>query len=182
MTEQMTRVVVITALAEKTPQLGRTSLMKLCYFLQVLRRVPLGYRFSLYSYGPFDSDVLADLDSATAMGGLTCSVVSYFHTYGYKIEPGPKAQHIQARSSKFLDAHGAAIDWVVNKFGSMSASELELKSKLIYSDREAKTKKERISLSELRPRVHDVKPHFTIDQIRAAAGELVHQDVLFTNT
>src|SRR5579884_663824 len=180
MTEQMTRIAVITALAEKTPQLGRTSLMKLCYFLQVLRSVPLGYRFSLYSYGPFDSDVLADLDSATALGGVSSSLVSYFHTYGYKIEPGPKAQYIQASSSKFLDAHRAAIDWVVDKFGSMSASELELKSTLIYCDREAKAKKERISLSELCSRVHDVKPHFTIDQIRLAAEELIQQDVLFT--
>lgn len=177
----MTRVAVITALAEKTPQLGRTSLMKLCYFLQALRSVPLGYRFSLYSYGPFDSDVLADLDSATTMGGVTSSVISYFDAYGYRIEAGPKAQQIQFRSSKFLDMYRPDIDWVVEKFGSMSASELELKSTLIYSERDAKARKEKISLLDLCSRVRDVKPHFTIDQIKTAAEELKQQNLLIAN-
>ena len=39
---------------------GRTALMKCLYFLQTVHRVPLGYHFGLYTYGPFDSDVLSD--------------------------------------------------------------------------------------------------------------------------
>jgi hypothetical protein len=34
--------------------------MKCLYFLQTVRRVPLGYHFGLYIDGPFDSDVLSD--------------------------------------------------------------------------------------------------------------------------
>jgi hypothetical protein len=75
------RIAVITRLAERSPGLGRTALMKYCYFVQTLRRVPLGYSFSLYSYGPFDSDVLADLDVTESMGGVKTEVV--YHTGGY---------------------------------------------------------------------------------------------------
>lgn len=173
----MSRVALITALAERT-ELGRTSLMKLCYFLQTLRRVPLEYRFSLYSYGPFDSDVLADLDTATVLGGVTTSVVSYFNGYGYKIEPGPRALAVESRSSEFLKKYRSDIDWVIENFGGKTASDLELLSTLVYSDREAKSRKEKLSIADLSSRVRDVKPHFSIDQIRSAAADLKGQGLL----
>ena len=46
------RTTLIAYLAEHTPAkwIGRTALMKFCYFLQVVKEVPLGYNFSLYSY------------------------------------------------------------------------------------------------------------------------------------
>jgi hypothetical protein len=43
---------------------------------------------------------------------------------------------------------------------------LELASTIIYSDREAAARKEKLSKPELCTRVRDVKPHFTIEQIR----------------
>jgi uncharacterized protein len=172
MTQAIEKIAVISALAEKVPQLGRTSLMKHCYFLQVLRKVPLGYRFSLYSYGPFDSDVLADLDSAAAIGAVTSSVVSYFNTYGYRIEPGPRAPAIQSRSTSFLESNKSHIDWVAQTFGHMNASELELVSTIIYSDREAKSHREKVTIDELARRVRDVKPHFNLEEISRSATVL----------
>jgi hypothetical protein len=61
------RIGLIAYLAKRSP-IGRTALMKYCYFLQALRGVPLGYNFSLYSYGPFDAAVLSDLGDAEALG------------------------------------------------------------------------------------------------------------------
>ena len=68
--DQNCRLALISTLAERTTgkPLGRTALIKLCFFLQTMRSVPLGYHFTLYSYGPFDPDVLADLNSAEALG------------------------------------------------------------------------------------------------------------------
>jgi hypothetical protein len=43
--------------------------MKCLYFLQTVRRVPLRYHFGLYTYGPFDSDVLIDLSLGTVKVG-----------------------------------------------------------------------------------------------------------------
>jgi len=58
-------------------KLGRTAIMKLCFFLQESRGLPLGYQFSLYSYGPFDSDVLSDISSAERMSLLKSNTVDY---------------------------------------------------------------------------------------------------------
>ena len=57
------RLALITVLAARSKggYMGRTALMKYMYLLQTVRGLPLNYRFTLYSYGPFDADVLVDL-------------------------------------------------------------------------------------------------------------------------
>jgi uncharacterized protein len=160
------RIATITRLAEKAQRLGRTALMKYCYFLQTLRRVPLGYSFSLYSYGPFDSDVLADLDSTEAVGGIKTDVVYYSGGYGYRIEPGPRPAAAKKWGMSFLDEHEADIDWVLAQFGNLGSAQLELASTIIYSDREANARSEAITVDQLTQRVQAVKPHFSNTQIR----------------
>src|SRR4051794_4401129 len=85
----LNRVAVLTRLVNNAPSksLGRTALMKLTYFLTSVRDVPLGYHFSLYSYGPFDSTVLQDLDLASTMGALRSRPVAYPTGVGYSIQP-----------------------------------------------------------------------------------------------
>ena len=50
------RLALIPVLAENAPggQIGRTALMKFAYFLQTLRSVPLGYRFTLIPFSRVD--------------------------------------------------------------------------------------------------------------------------------
>src|ERR1700733_8978318 len=88
------RLGLIPALAERstTGYIGRTALMKYMYFLQTLRRIPLDYHFSMYSYGPFDSDVLADLSSAEALDIVKMNAVEFSGGYGYQIYPGSQAE------------------------------------------------------------------------------------------
>ena len=87
---QDARVAVITELASRAPNgfLGRTALMKLCYFLQEVKNVPLGYHFTLYSYGPFDSDVLSSLGTAETLKAISSETVYYAGGYGYQIKKG----------------------------------------------------------------------------------------------
>ena len=166
------RIAVITQLAEKTGYLGRTALMKYCYFLQTLKRVPLGYSFSLYSYGPFDSEVLSDLDTAEALGAVKTHVVLYPGGYGYRIEAGDRADTAKRWGSEFLEMYGDRIDWVLAQFGSLNSAQLELASTIVYSDREAAKRLEKLSIEELARRVNDVKPHFSISQIVSLATDL----------
>ena len=51
-----------TKLDGVSPQFGRTVLQKLVYLLHVLYGVNPGYDFELYTYGPFSSQLLSDLD------------------------------------------------------------------------------------------------------------------------
>jgi hypothetical protein len=158
--ELMKRIAVLSRLVKRTQgaSLGRTAIMKLAYFLTVLRDVPLGYRFSLYSYGPFDSTVLQDVDFGSSLGALRSQPVRYPSGDGYLIQPGSSSDEIELLEKDFLDAHETAIDWVATEFGNLTAAELELLSTIVYVDREfAGTP---ISKDDLARRVHDIKPHF----------------------
>jgi uncharacterized protein len=130
------RIGLITRFAEKVRGLGRTALMKYCYFLQTLRRVPLGNSFTLYSYGPFDSDVLADLDAAEAINGVRTEIEYYSEGYGYRIEPGTAAESAKRWAADFLTRYEPDIDWVISNFGTLNAAQLELSSTIVYSGRE----------------------------------------------
>jgi uncharacterized protein len=181
--ESQIRAAVIAALAEKYPsgRFGRTAVMKLFYFLQTLRRVPLGYHFTLYSYGPFDSNVLSDLDYAEELGAISSEVVPYASgAYGYRISPTNRAAALKDKAADFLRQYADDLDWVIGEFGSMSSAELELASTIVYADREVLRRGSRQTMAELVRRVSDVKPHFTQAQIERMAGQFAEKRLLFS--
>ena len=146
------------------------------YFLQTLRDVPLGYSFTLYSYGPYDKDVLDDLDYAETLGVVEAQRVEYRGGYGYKIRADSGLESAKNRSSEFLSKFDEDINWVLRQFGEMGSAELELASTVIYADRESP--KESQTLKELARRVREVKPHFTEEQVFARAACLQNKNLL----
>ncbi len=176
---QTNRLALITYLCANAQKgsFGRTALMKLCYFLQVLKGVPLGYRFTLYSYGPFDSDVLSDLGTAESFHALESSLEVYSGGYGYSIRKGSAGDKCIEAGQMFLTNNHEAIDWVLSEFGTHSSAALELEATIIYVDREALMKL-RISKQEMVRQVHDVKPHFAEDMISAAVDTLSGKGLL----
>ena len=160
--------------ANQLNRIGRTALMKLCFFLQVLRGVPLGYEFTLYSYGPFDSDVMADLQCAEGLGALRSNTVMYPGGYGYSISSGPQAGEVKTYSSAFLQQSRADIDWVATKFGRHNASELELLSTALF----VSIKDRSSSNEQIVEKVHSIKPHFSIAQITAKVDWLDREQLL----
>jgi uncharacterized protein len=169
------RLGVFVRLAERTAgNLGRTQLMKLCYFLQSLRGVPLGYSFSLYSYGPFDSDVLSDLQTAESMNILSTEIQYYPGGYKYDIRAGEKSERAKALAAPFLAEYQKDIEWVANKFGSWLAADLELVSTIAYVYYE-----ERIEdREELIERVQLAKPHFSSRKIENQLDWLLNERLL----
>jgi hypothetical protein len=162
------RITLIAYLAEHSSAkwIGRTALMKYCYFLQALRAVPLGYNFSLYSYGPFDSAVLSDLGDAEALGVIEETPLLTGYGYSYKIQNVVSDDDLNELAGSFLEAHKADIDWVMQQFGNQSASDLELDSTIIYINREASESGGQSSEDHLVQQVRDVKPHFAEKKIR----------------
>jgi hypothetical protein len=144
--------------------MGRTALMKWAYFLQTLRKVPLGYHFTLYSYGPFDSDVLFDLDCAQSMGLVDVSTVHFRGGYGYEIRRVKATENDVPAAREFLERYGEDIAWVLATFGRRSPAELELASTIIFVGRERSG--QRPSAADLARRVHELKPHFAEGRIR----------------
>src|ERR1019366_6020562 len=127
------------------------------YFLQTIRGVPLGYEFSLYSYGPFDSDVLSDLQTAENMGILSAEVEHYSGVYKYDIRPAEKAAKAKTLAKDFLENNRDDIAWATKTFANRSAAELELLSTIVYLNAEEGI----ANLQQLAERVKTVKPHFS---------------------
>jgi uncharacterized protein YwgA len=169
-------------MAQKPGEFGRTSLMKLIYFLQAVKGVPLGYNFTLYSYGPFDSSVLDDVSYATSLEAVKETVISYPNGYGYDIKPEEKASQIKAKAQDFLKEHKDSIEWVVEEFSKYSAADLELIGTIIYADQELLRKKMQSDLSDFISRVRKIKPHFTVEQIKRRTQQLLKNGLLHTIT
>lgn len=157
-------------------RLGRTALMKLLFFLQESRGVPLGYQFSLYSYGPFDSDVLADVSLAERLNVLKSTIVYYPSGLGYEYSPGTDLKNVKDLAGDFLKEHKASIDWVLNSFSGKTASELELLSTILFVAKFQNPK----TVAELLEQVELIKPHFSQEQIQKGFDELVSLNVLRT--
>jgi hypothetical protein len=158
--------------------IGRTALMKYMYFLQTLRGVPLGYNFSLYSYGPFDSDVLSDLSSAEATNIVTSAPVFFSGGYGYQIQPGTNANRMKQECSSFLADHKRDIDWLFSEFGNLNSAELELTSTIVYVDKEFSQDSQNHQALEIADRVTEIKPHFSKPQVQRSIDLLRQKGVL----
>ena len=177
---QSSRLAVIAELVSRAPAgyLGRTAVMKFCYLLQTVRGVPLGYDFTLYSYGPFDTGVLSDLGTAEALEAVKSTVKLYQGGYGYQIRQGERAGAVIEAGRSFVNEHMNSIDWIIAEFGSHGSADLELESTIVYVDREALGKAERLTIPALAQRVREIKPHFEEPYITKKASELYAKRVL----
>ena len=177
------RYAALTSIAEQSSRrLGRTAMMKLAYFLQELRGVPLGYDFSLYEYGPFDSAVLADLAQLQALETLEQRVVQYPSGPGYEIHVGSDLCYVKDRAADFLQRHQKDFEWVLEEFGGYGAANLDLLSTMVFADREAAENKEAITLAELVSRVLAIKPRFSQEHAERLARWLLERKYLRTTT
>ena len=174
------RLALIPVLAEMHParRIGRTALMKYLYFLQVLRKVPLGYGFSMYSYGPFDSNVLSDLSIAESLNLVCSATVSFSGGYGYRISPAAGAEGIKREAREFLERYREDIEWVISEFRELNSAELELASTIVYVDKEL----EDVGLPDARANlvslVNDIKPHFGFERIERTVDLLQRKGIL----
>jgi uncharacterized protein len=174
------RLAVLSKLVADAPQPpGRTSLMKFAYLLQTIRNIPLGYRFKLYNYGPYDSSVLSDLSQAETLKAIKSDTVYYSSGYGYVYTVNEKGlKPLCSRVAADLEQYQDDIAWVLQKFGHDSASRLELLSTIIFAEREMRRKQQESASNELIRRVKSIKPHFSDATISEAVDELANQELI----
>ncbi len=172
---------IMARMVEKAPnqKLGRTQVMKLFYFLQELKGVSLGYDFRLFTYGPFDSEVLSDLGIACSLKVVEEKTVIYARGYGYDITPGSySAKYIQKLPPELAER----VDTVVCEFGSYTAAKLELLSTILFVDRDLKRSVTTNDGSELAEKVYQIKPHFAVPAIQTQIQEMEKQGWLQSST
>ena len=171
----MLRKSVIVALAMRQPGLGRTALMKLVYFLQSLREAPLGYSFRIYTYGPYDGQVLDDLQAMEASGAVGSQYYEYEYGTGYSISPLEGA-HEQARLAD--EQLSDSLDWVVREFGDKAATDLEMASTIIFVDGHNADAGTHVSADDVAREVHAMKPHLQLKRIKSEVGNLSDRGLL----
>jgi hypothetical protein len=168
------RIGVLTDLVAQSPtKLGRTALMKLAYLLQTVKGVPLGYNFRLYTYGPFDEDVLNDLGQAESMQSVVSTMLPFSGGgYGYEFCSGPSADQVRSLMREKLQPYRNKMKWAVECFGRRSAADLELLATIVYSDRDCMKREQTISVDELARQVMEIKPRFPADYVLHSISEL----------
>jgi uncharacterized protein YwgA len=175
------RVAVLTEIVRQTGEIGRTSLMKMAYLLQTVKKVPFGYDFELYLYGPYSTQVLDDLSIAVFWGALQEEYYSTRNGYGYRITLGSSAKHLlqseQTRGSG-TESYKEAVRWVVEKFKDYTASEMEAVGTLVWIDRQVRDNRETLSMDKLLDIAVEIKPNFPREKFRQLAEELVVEGIL----
>jgi len=161
------RTLVIGEIARRkmSAQLGKTALMKLLHLLQDGLGVPLGYRFTLYNYGPYDTEVMSDIDFAQSLGRV--SVQYQGPDQGYRIEAAGDAATLSPEVGKKVGA-------LMTKFGAMTARDLELRSTLLFLSHG-------YSGDSLIERVRDLKPKYSDSETRSALAEMLQVKLIQTD-
>lgn len=169
------RYALIVELAQrlqtKRTQFGKTALLKLIFLLQEVYDVECGFEFKLYTYGPFTSQVLQDLDRVETLGGVEVTS-NPTDLGGYRIGPGKYASTISKMAESYFEEHKDKISELIEDYGHFSAKDLELRATIVYVAREMKRDEESLTFDGLVKRVHDIKPYFPVSEIKSVVEEL----------
>lgn len=173
------RMAFITEIARRSPDIGKTGMMKYLYILQSVGKVPLGYDFEIYTYGPYCQTVMSDIEFAEFADYVKVAAVTYQNGMsGYHISTGDKSGELLERDTAILSTYEREIDRVVNFFGGKTAKELELYSTTVYVTQSFVSNHWGNSKSEICRSVQEIKPHFSINAISDAYDDLIENHFL----
>jgi uncharacterized protein len=171
------RYALIAELAKRldavSPQFGKTVLQKLVFLLQEVYHVDCGYDFELFSYGPFDSQLLGDLDLVEHWGCISIDSVNAM-LGGYRIRPTDRVDFVREKAASFLDAEQTrkALENLVSTYGAMTARELELRATTVYVERNLRGKGDSPTKTKVCRLVGQIKPKFKQREIEQTVDEL----------
>lgn len=165
----LNRLGLLAELVRKAP-LSSHSIMNMLLFLQESRGVPLGYDFSLYSYGPCDFDVSAEISLAKRLRVLQSTKPATEYQYSR----GADADNLESSAKSFVQAHKTDINWAVESFSRKTGSEMELLGTIFYIAKYQNPE----SADRLIAQVAWAKPCCSEGQIRRGFGDLVNMGVL----
>lgn len=113
---------------QKDKYVGRTALQKILYFLKVLD-VKISYRFEIYHYGPFCSEILNDVD--ILMADEVIKDISSTPDKYSNYEPSINADELLAKHKDIEDVR-AKVRLLVNALIPCTPEQLELLATLDY--------------------------------------------------
>jgi len=151
---------VVERVNEKKSFCGETLLQKSAYFLKELRHVPLSTEFRIYYYGPFSFELRDRLTWMEAMDIVRTNP----HEWGATYTVGNRYRQVEGQFPKTLDRYEGDIDWVVGHLAPLTVKQLEPLATALFRRREREGASEDI----LAERLHEIKPHVSVDEAHAA--------------
>jgi uncharacterized protein YwgA len=133
---------------------GETHIQKAAFFLQKLRKVPLGFDFILYKHGPFSFDLRDELTAMRADGFL--DLLAQW-PYGPSLVPTRRSVELRQDYPKTLSKYGSDVEFVSDALGDQNVAELEKLATALYVYFERESDSQRIRAKIL----HDLKPHIS---------------------
>jgi len=172
--DMVKRVDVMHELATKKPGLGKTAMMKYLFLLQQIYKMPLDYDFEIYTFGPYSTEVMEDIDFAECQNIISMKTASYSPGHvGYSIY----AEDFQADKS-FSTSFEKEINELLKLFGKKNAKELELSTTTVYLYHNSKMNDWDCSKEAIAHDVHEIKPHFSLKTIKAEYDSLETNGIL----
>lgn len=152
------RLSILSGIAQRHPEIGKTAMMKCTYFLQEIENVPLNYDFKIYTYGPYSSEVTEELDFARQSGLLDIKWTGF-----------PNGLHFYSISAlnKGATQYDAQIDSIMTVFGEKTAKELELLSTVLFVQRAKENNKLKKDKTTICRSVAAIKPRFSEKEVEA---------------
>ena len=144
---------------------GETHIQKATYFLQKLRKVPLGFEFMLYKHGPFSFDLRDELTVMQADGFLDLCAQ---WPYGPSLVPTRRSVELRRDYPKTLQKYGEDMQFVCDALGSQNVAELEKLATALYVYFQHESGSQRIRAKIL----HDLKPHISLSDSLEAVKQV----------
>ena len=140
---------------------GKIAMQKLIFLIQK-KGLFLNYYYKMFTYGPFSSELMNDLDVLEFNNGIVIDWDEKLE--GYKIRKGTDYNKYH---NTFEDKEIEIIDRVLENFGTKKSRELELTSTIIFLNDNFK-----LDAQELKHEIIKIKPKFSEKEIDAAQMEL----------
>lgn len=157
---------LISYISQHVADLGKTKLHKLVYLIKEIGKVPVGFNFRFYNYGPYSDNLAETLDFVTSLQGVK---MKYDATVNmYEISAGENAAKLVEKANPELQNNKEAIDGILAAYGNNTAKELELITTIIYSNKNYEAK----SVDILTQTTKNLKPKFSTNEIQASIRKL----------
>jgi len=166
---------IMLNVVDKKPKMGKTAVMKVIYMLQQVKGIKMGYNFSIYTYGPYSSDVKEDVDDLISKGLINVSFYQCNNYVGYELSISNKGKSFIKSLSK--NEEEAATD-ILKFVKGKTAKDLELYSTIIYVDFLFTKNSWNYDHTSIMQKVHDIKQWFTEDKISEAVNDLIKRNYL----
>lgn len=143
---------------------GETLLQKSAYFLKEMFGAPISAPFRIYYYGPFSFDLRDTLGTMEALEIVQTAP----HEWGATYRIGKRYPQIQQQFRRTLETIEPHLQWVERELVPLGVKDLEPLATALFLRRESPN----ASRDELAGRLHEIKPHVSVDAARTAIGKV----------